>query len=75
VETEIQSRSTQSGAPESIPAGRLAMTVEETAARLGISRPSAYQGVRLGQIPSIRIGRRLLVPVAALERMFTGESK
>jgi excisionase family DNA binding protein len=51
---------------------RLAMTVEEAATRLGISRPSAYQGVRFGQIPSIRIGRRLLVPVAALDRMLNG---
>jgi excisionase family DNA binding protein len=71
MQTEIQSRSQS----EDASAARLAMTVEETATRLGISRPSAYQGVRLGQIPSVRIGRRLLVPVAALERMFAGESR
>lgn len=55
--------------------GRLAMTVEETAARLGISRPTAYDGVKKGTIPSVKIGRRILVPIAALERMFDGVSK
>jgi excisionase family DNA binding protein len=51
------------------------MTVEEAAKRLGLSRPAAYEGVRRNEIPSIKIGRRILVPIAALERMFAGESK
>jgi excisionase family DNA binding protein len=63
MQTEIQ---------ESNNAARLAMTVEETAARLGISRPTAYEAVKTGSIPSIKIGRRILVPIAALERMFDG---
>ncbi len=54
------------------PADRLALTVDETAARLGISRPTAYEGVRTGTIPSVKIGRRILVPIAALERMLQG---
>lgn len=45
------------------------MTVEEAARFLRISRPSAYQAVKKGDIPIIRIGRRILVPVAALEKM------
>lgn len=41
-----------------------------TAAKiLGIGRQSGYAAVKSGEIPSIRIGRRLLVPVAALDRM------
>ena len=36
-------------------------TVEEAAAILGISRNSAYEGVKQGQIPSIRVGKRILV--------------
>jgi len=55
--------------------GRLTLSVDEAARRLGISRPAAYEGVRRNEIPSIKIGRRILVPIAALERMFTGESK
>ena len=44
-------------------------TVEEVAARLRIGRGTAYDAVRRGEIPVIRIGRRLLVPRAALARM------
>jgi excisionase family DNA binding protein len=42
------------------------MTVEEAAAALGISRSLAYDAVRRGQIPHVRIGRRILIPVAQL---------
>jgi len=47
-------------------------TVEETAKRLGIGRNSAYEAVKRGDIPSIRIGRRILVPTKALERKLSG---
>jgi len=40
----------------------LTMTVDEAARILGISRNSAYEAVRRNQIPSIRIGRRILIP-------------
>jgi excisionase family DNA binding protein len=55
---------------------RLVLTVEEAAAALGISRASAYEAVRVGEIPSVRIGRRILVPKSALQRMLdsAGES-
>ena len=48
---------------------KVVMTVEEAAEVLKISRPSAYQAVKNGEIPVIRIGRRILVPVAALEKL------
>lgn len=48
---------------------RLVVTVEEAAGLLGISRGLAYEGVRQGTIPSVRIGRRLLVPLEALRRL------
>lgn len=47
---------------------RKTMTVPEAARALGIGKNQAYEAVRLGQIPSIRIGKRLLVPRAALEK-------
>jgi excisionase family DNA binding protein len=47
----------------------LTYTVGEVARLLGLSRGSAYEAVAAGEIPSIRIGRRLLVPRAALHRM------
>jgi excisionase family DNA binding protein len=42
------------------------LTVEEAAALLRISRGSAYEAVRCGQIPVLRLGRRILVPRAKL---------
>jgi excisionase family DNA binding protein len=45
------------------------LTVTEAAAYLRISRGSAYEAARRGQLPTIRLGRRLLVPRAALNRM------
>ena len=47
----------------------LTWTVEEAAALLRISRGSAYEAVRRGDIPTVRIGRRILVPRVALEAL------
>lgn len=55
----------------------LAISVSEARRRLGgLSRQLVYEAVRTGQIPSIRIGRRILIPVSALERLLeSGWSK
>ena len=53
---------------------RLTLSVPETAKLLGISRALAYQLVARGELPSLRLGRRIVVPRAALER-FIGESE
>jgi excisionase family DNA binding protein len=45
------------------------LTVEEAGRLLGISRNSAYEAARRGELPAIRIGKRLIVPRAALERL------
>jgi excisionase family DNA binding protein len=48
---------------------RLTLTVEETANLLGIGRQLAYERVKTGEIPAIKVGRRLLVPKKALENL------
>ena len=48
------------------------LTVEEAGLLLGISRNSAHEAVRRDEIPVIRVGRRLLVPRAALMRLLDG---
>ena len=48
---------------------RLCLSIPETARMLGISRGLAYELARSGQIPVLRLGKRLLVPKIALERM------
>jgi excisionase family DNA binding protein len=46
--------------------GRAVMTVEQAGLLLGLKRSATYDAVRRGQLPSLRLGRRLLVPVPAL---------
>jgi excisionase family DNA binding protein len=48
---------------------RQTTTITEAAKVLGIGRNQAYEAARRGEIPTIKIGKRLLVPLAALERM------
>ena len=45
------------------------LTIPEAAEELGISKGSAYEAARSGKIPTIRIGRRLIVPRVAFDRM------
>lgn len=44
----------------------LVLSVEEFASATRIGRGTAYEAVRTGQIRSIRIGRRVLIPRAVL---------
>ena len=45
------------------------LTIEEAGRYLRLSRGSAYEAARRGDIPTLRIGRRLLVPRVALEKL------
>jgi excisionase family DNA binding protein len=48
---------------------RATYSVPEAAKRLGVGRGTAYEAVRKGEIPSIKVGGRILVPREALEKM------
>ena len=48
---------------------RKTYTITEAAALLGVGKSAAYEAARRGEIPVIRIGRRLVVPKAALQRL------
>jgi excisionase family DNA binding protein len=48
------------------PEERLVYTVAEAGEMLGISRAFAYELVARGELPVIRLGRRLLVPEVGL---------
>jgi excisionase family DNA binding protein len=48
------------------------MTVDEAAAMLQISRGLAFEGVKRGEIPSVRIGRRILIPRSRLLELING---
>jgi excisionase family DNA binding protein len=47
----------------------LTYTVEEVARLLRIGRNQGYDAARAGELPTIRIGKRILVPRLALEQM------
>jgi excisionase family DNA binding protein len=51
------------------------LTVKEAQPQARISRGLFYEGVRRGQIPSIRVGNRILIPRARFEAWLAGEEK
>ena len=53
-------------------AQRRVLSIEEAGRLLGLSRAAAYAHAKAGTIPVIRLGRRVLVPKAALERLLEG---
>jgi excisionase family DNA binding protein len=53
--------------------GRSTFSVEEAGCEiLGLSKCSAYAAAKSGSIPTVRVGRRLIVPRRALERLLGG---
>ena len=54
---------------------RPTLSIEEAGYLLGLSRASAYEAARRGEIPGVlRFGRRIVVSRRALERMLDGAS-
>ena len=52
---------------------RLVYSVAEAGKLLGLSRGLMYEAIRTGQIPSLRVGYRILIPCAALDRLLEGD--
>ena len=51
------------------PNQRLTWSIEEAAQLLGVSRAVAYRYAEKGELPTLRLGGRLLVPRLALEKL------
>jgi excisionase family DNA binding protein len=49
------------------------LTIEEARKRLRIGRNAIYNAIARSEVPSFRIGHRILIPRVALERMLRGE--
>lgn len=45
---------------------RVTLSIGEVAELLGMGRTAAYEAARRGEIPTRRLGRRVVVPVPAL---------
>ena len=50
---------------------RVALSVEEAAGRLGVSRSLIWKMVNQGTIRTVRAGHRVLVPVIAVEEFLS----
>jgi excisionase family DNA binding protein len=48
------------------------MTVAELAGRLGISRNHAYALIAAGEVPVLRLGRKIVIPMARFEQWLAG---
>jgi len=57
------------------PIERVAYSPNEAARALGLSLNHVYDLIRSGTIPSVRLGKRILIPRAELERMLCARSE
>ena len=55
--------------------GKLTLTIREAADQLGISRNLAYRLAKEGELPVIKLGKRLLVSKSRLMNLLQGETK
>lgn len=51
------------------------LLVSEVQRRLRLSRNGTYDAINRGEIPSIRIGRRILVPRVAFEMLIVSKAQ
>lgn len=52
---------------------KLTYKPEELPAMLGIGRNGIYELIRSGRLRSIRVGRKILIPVVAVEDFLNGK--
>jgi excisionase family DNA binding protein len=63
--------------PTSTAIDRGTLTIDETAARLGIDRGTAYRLAKANRlpVPVIQLGKRMVIGREALERVLAGDPK
>ena len=55
-------------------AERLTLSVPVAAAMVGIGRSTLYELVRSGDVRSVRLGKRIVIPITVIEALLRGES-
>lgn len=53
---------------------RMTRTVEEAAPLLGVGRASVYKLIKSGELRSVRVGRKMLIPLSAIDAFLNGTS-
>jgi len=64
--------------PETIdldPTRRPTISVDELASVLDVARSTAFEAVRRGDVPAIRVGRRIRIPTAGVRRLLQLDSQ
>ena len=54
---------------------KLALSIEEASEALALSPRTVEKLVRLGQLPVVRVGRRVLLPVSALQAWLDSQTE
>jgi excisionase family DNA binding protein len=57
-----------------IPPAKLAFSIDEGCAALGITRPTIYKLIHRGELRTKMVGTRRLIPAAELERLLADAS-
>ena len=55
-------------------AERLTLSVPVAAAMVGIGRSTLYELVRSGDVRSVRLGKRIVIPITVIEALLRGET-
>lgn len=50
------------------------LTVDQAAALLGVGRMNVYAQIRAGWMPHLRLGKRIVIPKVALDRLMSCEA-
>ena len=53
---------------------RLTVSVPVAAAMVGIGRSTLYELVRSGDVRSVRLGKRIVIPITVIEALLRGEA-
>jgi excisionase family DNA binding protein len=72
VSAERATGPTERDARGGAPLDRQAYSVEEFARAVGLSRASAFRAVARGDVQAVRIGKRIVIPKSAIERLLNG---
>ena len=59
--------------PRSSPDEPLVLTIAQASARLGLHRQTLRAAIDRGDLRAVRVGRRWLVPIAAIEELLGGD--
>ena len=59
--------------PDRSETSREVLSVPEAGKRLGLGRAASYRAAGRGQIPTLRLGKKLVVPTVQFERLLAGE--